>query len=109
MLEDNDGSHGTRSDDNECKRFKDWMAEHFGFKWFANVPQSPDLNIIENVWRLLKQRVKARHVWKTKQQLRTAIEKEWARITPDEINKLVDSMPKRMEQCWVRGGLHTEF
>ena len=68
LLEDNDGSYGTRSERNICLKYKQWLKETFGFKWIANTPQSPDLNVIENVWRILKQRVKANHVWTTKEE-----------------------------------------
>lgn len=41
--------------------------------WTAN---SPDLNPIENVWRLLKQRVAKRYS-RTRVELRQCVEKEW--------------------------------
>lgn len=74
--EDNDGSYGTTSEENCCKYYKDEMELEYIDDWPAN---SPDLNPIENVWRILKSRAKLHHSMNFKQ-LRIAIEKEWARI-----------------------------
>ena len=54
---------------------------------------SLDLNLIENVWRILKPPVKLHHSM-THQQLRRAIEKEWKLITLDEINACVMGTPR---------------
>jgi transposase len=51
-------------------------------------PQSPDLNLIKNVWKILKQRVKLRKPT-TKEELKAYLEEEWERITLEEINKLI--------------------
>jgi hypothetical protein len=32
----------------------------YGIRWQANIPTGPDLNVLEKVWRILKQRVKAK-------------------------------------------------
>ena len=74
--EDNDGSHGTRSSENCCVYTKDEMELDYIDDWPAN---SPDLNLIENVWRILKSRVKLYHSMDYKQ-LRKAIELEWNAI-----------------------------
>ena len=70
--EDNDGSHGTRSSENCAVYAKDEMELDYIDDWPAN---SPDLNPIENVWRILKSRVKLHHAMDHKQ-LRKAIEME---------------------------------
>ena len=74
--EDNDGSHGTRSQENMCRYYKDEIDLDFIDDW---PPNSPDLNPIENVWRILKSRVKLHHSM-THQELRKAIEDEWNAI-----------------------------
>ena len=83
--EDNDGSHGTRSSDNICVYKKDEMELDYIDDWPAN---SPDLNAIENVWRILKSRVKLHHS-QTPEELRKAIQKEWDLISYDEINHCI--------------------
>ena len=91
--------------------------------WLVN---SPDLNPIENVWRILKSRVKVHHSTNS-QQLRKTIEKEWNNITYDEINECIFGRPRgrdkghggakgkdchlqtRIVQCIDRNGLSTEI
>jgi hypothetical protein len=34
---------------------------------------------------------------------------EWARISQDEINKLVLTMPDRIRECFYNDGLHTKY
>ncbi len=120
--EDNDGSHGTRSDENIARFRKDQMELEFIENW---PPNSPDLNPIENVWRILKSRVK-RHKCTTSEQLRKAIEQEWKKITLQEVNECILGSLKgkpdargvkkgkanwhdRVQQCWERNGYSTQF
>lgn len=105
LMEDNDNAHGTRTDDNSVICYKRGLGT---FDWYANPPQSPDFNIIENVWRILKQRVK-KYKPRIVDELRKAILYEWEHIEQEKINNLVDSMPRRLRQCWEREGLHTQF
>jgi DDE superfamily endonuclease len=92
-LEDNDNSHGTLGvKDNKCKQAK----RRLGIKCESNPPQSPDLNPIETIWRTIKQRLKNRGLILDGTQLRRAIQEEWDNITLEEINRAIDSMPKRV-------------
>jgi hypothetical protein len=56
LLEDNDGSHGTRTSTNIVALYKAYLGIH----WYANSLKSPDLNGVKNMWRVLKQRPKKR-------------------------------------------------
>ena len=105
LLEDNDGCHGTKSDDNVVINHKRTLQ---GFKWYANPAQSPDLNIIENCWRIIKQRVKERKPT-TVEELKRYILEEWDRLPQEKINEMVDSMPNRIKECLKRRGLQTPF
>ena len=55
---------------------------------------SPDLNSIENLWHLMKQRIKAPDRFPgTLQAMRQAVEKEWEKLEPRDWNQFIDSMP----------------
>jgi transposase len=106
LLEDNDNAHGTRGKgDNKLKQAK----RRLGIKWEANCPESPDLNPIETIWRLVKQRLKTRGLILDPTDLRRAIEEEWDKITLKEINKAIASMPDRVTAVLERDGLPIPF
>ena len=80
-----------------------------GIKWKANPPESPDLNPIETIWRLVKQRLKNRGLIRDVTELRRAIEEEWDKITLEEINKAISTMPERVAALNERNGLPIPF
>lgn len=88
LEEDNDGAHGTRSIKNKVQAYK----EKEGIESYANPSDSPDLSIIETVWRVLKQAVK-KHNCASIPQLQWAIEDEWSQIPPSKVNEYVMQMP----------------
>ena len=102
LLEDNDNAHGTRGKkDNKIKKAK----RRLGIKWESNPPESPDLNPMETIWRMIKQRLKNRGLILDATELRRAIEEEWDKITIDEINKAIATMPARVKELNERNGL----
>ena len=106
LLEDNDSAHGTRGEgDNQVKRLK----EQLKIRWESNPPCSPDLNPIEKIWRSIKQRLKNRGVIWTPEDLKQAILEEWDKITLEEINRQIDSMPERVEAVSLARGGPTPF
>ena len=58
-------------------------------------PYSPDLNVIEYVWSIMKRRLSANPV-KSIPQMKQEIIKVWNELSLETINGLVDSMPKRL-------------
>jgi hypothetical protein len=70
-------------------------------------PCSPDLNLIENIWRVLKQRLRNRNPhggWKLKD-LKEAMLDIWENeISISLINRFVDSIPERLEKVRIRKG-----
>lgn len=108
LLEDNDGSHGTKTTTNIVARYK----VKIGIPWIANAARSPDLNIIENVWRILKQRLKQALRFEKGLDIagvQRLITRIWDDIDQSEINKLVDTMPERIHECLRRKGMNTPF
>ena len=73
-------------------------------------PQSPDMNIIENVWRTLKLQLQKRVMdIKTQQQLLDSVQEIWQSLTPVYIKSLYDSLPKRMIAVLRANGCITKY
>jgi hypothetical protein len=105
-LEDNDGAHGTRGvSDNKVKQAK----KRLGIQWESNCAESPDLNPIESIWRIVKQRLKNRGPILEPADLRRAIEEEWDKITLEEINRAISTMPERVTAVLERDGAPIPF
>lgn len=103
LQEDNDPSHGTKSNDNVAQnlRVTNWIALIF------HPGQSPDLNPIEGVWLILKQRAKrciyypepCQRKWDgTKKHLKEILTGVWDSITVDEIRDRIAEMLERVKE-----------
>ncbi|KAF7504961.1 hypothetical protein GJ744_001542 [Endocarpon pusillum] len=64
---------------------------------------------MESIWRLLKQRLKNRGFITHPTELRQAIEEEWNKITLEEINTAIATMPERVAALNERNGLPIPF
>ncbi|KAF7508107.1 hypothetical protein GJ744_009548 [Endocarpon pusillum] len=64
---------------------------------------------MESIWRLLKQRLKNRGLITDPTELQRAIEEEWDKITLEEINKAIATMPDRVAAVNERNGLPIPF
>jgi len=74
-------------------------------EWPGN---SPDLNPIENLWNFMKKKVSEKHP-SSLDALQRAIKEVWFRdITPDYCCKLMDSMPRRLQEVIKNKGGHTK-
>lgn len=70
---------------------------------------SPDLNPIENLWQVMKNKVADQHP-PSIESLKTAIKIVWTqKITSQYCCNLVDSMPRRMATVVKNRGGHTKY
>jgi len=79
------------------KKTREWKEQNRikSLPWPA---QSPDLNSIENLWKILKDRTQQRKPFpRTVEQLKTALREEWCKLEPGVLLNLVNSMPKRVK------------
>ena len=105
-MEDGNRAHGLRGKTSLAK-LKQQLGIYALGKWPAT---SPDLNPIENIWRLLKQRISANGGGALKkEELKAALQKEWDALTVEEIRKVIGSMPERVKQCQERRGYQTAW
>jgi hypothetical protein len=66
-------------------------------------PYSPDLNIIEVIWAVMKRRIEIRQP-KSLQELRIMILEVWDALSYITINSLIDSMERRLHQVIRNNG-----
>jgi len=72
--------------------------------------QSPDMNPIEHVWKVLKERVNKRlHRPKNAEELKTALLEEWEKIEIELINHLIESMEDRVSALLRAKGGSTRY
>lgn len=84
---------------------KQWLGgKHMEILWWP--PYSPDLNIIENLWSIIKRRVRKRTPFPSNvDQLWSYVEEEWYQVTVEEIQALYESIPRRVNAViQARGG-----
>jgi transposase len=73
-------------------------------------PQSPDLNPIENLWAIIKQRRATKFgVPRTRNDLIDQVLEIWDSIEPELIEVLADSAPRRLTKCLANNGLHSGY
>lgn len=71
-------------------------------------PYSPDMNPIENIWSIMKHKVRQSNP-ETIQQLERQIQIAWEDISNDVIQNLIDSMSNRCAAVIKANGGHTKY
>ena len=100
--QDNDPKHTAKSVQKQL--------EEQSFQVLAWPPQSPDLNLIENLWVTLKRQLnKYEKPPKGMIELWECVQVEWNKIEEDTCVKLVESMPKRMKAVIKSKGMWTDY
>jgi transposase len=95
---------------------QEWFKSH-GIKVMEYPTYSPDLNLIEHYWNLLKKQLvllypnlfinrRAQVNWR---QFKRAIRTAWWSIPQAKINSLINSMPQRVEEAYQAQGWYTRY
>jgi hypothetical protein len=102
LQSDNDPKHTS-------KATQAWLkANHIPtLNWPAS---SPDMNIIENLWAHLDNRIRA-HPRKPSNpmELWNILQEEWKNISPEYVRRLYESLPRRVEEVHNAKGGNTRY
>jgi hypothetical protein len=75
-------------------------------------PNSPDLNLIENAWAMLKRRTSARFADERPRNVEDLVrmtKEEWEKLDWDEVDRMIDAMPRRIEAVIKANGERTKY
>jgi hypothetical protein len=101
LMEDGNAAHGLKSTTNPAYLWKK-LHKIALLDWAANLP---DMNPIEQIWRIVKQALRKRRAEiKTQAQFRAAIEEEYERLPLSKINELISTMRARVDKLYQRFG-----
>lgn len=92
LQEDGDPSHGMRK-----RGLAQEYKEKHHIQNLIHPAQSPDLNPIEGIWAIIKQRLR-RKVFDSEEEMKEALQEEWDKITMQEIRDRISDMPRRCAQ-----------
>ncbi len=90
-----------------AKGTKSWFNDHgvTVLNWPAN---SPDLNPIENLWGIVKRKMRDTRP-NNADELKATVKETWASIPPQQCHKLITSMPRRIEAVIKAKGAPTKY
>ncbi len=90
-----------------AKGTKSWFIDHgvTVLDWPAN---SPDLNPIENLWGIVKRKMRDTRP-NNADELKATVKETWASIPPQQCHKLITSMPRRIEAVIKAKGAPTKY
>ncbi len=90
-----------------AKGTKSWFNDHgvTVLDWPAN---SPDLNLIENLWGIVKRKMRDTRP-NNADELKATVKETWASIPPQQCHKLITSMPRQIEAVIKAKGAPTKY
>ncbi len=90
-----------------AKATSTWFKDHGipVLNWPAN---SPDLNPIENLWGIVKRKMRYARP-NNAEELKATIRATWALITSEQCHRLIDSMPRRIAAAIQAKGAPTKY
>ncbi len=90
-----------------AKVTKSWFNDHgvTVLDWPAN---SPDLNPIENLWGIVKRKMRDTRP-NNADDLKATVKETWASIPPQQCHKLITSMPRQIEAVIKAKGAPTKY
>ncbi len=90
-----------------AKGTKSWFNDHgvTVLDWPAN---SPDLNPTENLWGIVKRKMRDTRP-NNADELKATVKETWASIPPQQCHKLITSMPRRIEAVIKAKGAPTKY
>ncbi len=90
-----------------AKGTKSWFNDHgvTVLDWPAN---SPDLNPRENLWGIVKRKMRDTRP-NNADELKATVKETWASIPPQQCHKLITSMPRRIEAVIKAKGAPTKY
>ena len=81
-----------------------------GVKFCQWPPQSPDLSPIENLWNRIKNIIAGRrHRVKNVSMMEVALQEIWPEIEGERLEKLNESMLRRLDACIKNKGGSTKY
>ncbi len=90
-----------------AKGTKSWFNDHgvTVLDWPAN---SPDLNLIENLWGIVKRKMRDTRP-NNADELKATVKETWASIPPQQCHKLITFIPRRIEAVIKAKGDPTKY
>ncbi|KAM5529739.1 transposase [Fusarium oxysporum f. sp. phaseoli] len=104
----------------KAKIVQEWLlpwARRHGVSLIDWPPYSPDLNPIENLWKVLKKRICETYPEiaaypksaAALARLIEAAEELWSEVEDEVVKNVIKSMPDRLNACWNANGYYTKY
>ena len=92
-----------------AKKTVEVIRRNFNDVWTDWPGNSPDLNVIENLWARIQDSVFRQPRPRNREQLIARVKEEWASIDQQTTMTLVESFRKRILECHSNNGRHTKY